>query len=542
MFEKNGGRAMELLIEKGIISKIKDITVYRGGAFITRTAKVNLNKGRNAIVLDKLSATIKHDSIQIGVAQSVSCLQVSYVPDQNKYTVDTRVDIVDTEVDEKIREIQKKLKVIELQLELVKAIDVKFNINDGIDKIQRYTEYSASKMEELLSEEAKLRKEMEVLEKKKKAETSIKTSGIWKILPGVIKLELESDEEQETEIELQYFDISADWTPHYDIRLDDTKKTVSFVLKGNIAQTTGESWMDASISVSTGKFSQRRYKGELPVWRVNHTRMMDRFFGSIKLSEDMDDDCFYDEADEEESCEEIKKLSVPGFLAPVGATRSAISSRVAGPSASYETDTSDNTIIDNQNSVIYKLADKCTVLNAKGSGTVTVINHEIPCIIDIYTTPKLDCSAFMVAKVKDYAKYSFIKCNANIFFNNRFVGQTLIDPVGDDGIMLVSLGQDNKILVKRIVEKQLSSKSFIGGTQVKEELYSIKVANKKPIPAHLIIVDQIPVSSDAKVTVETTTLSKGIVEDTTGKVTWEIDLNPDEEVDLRLGFKIITKR
>lgn len=180
-------------------------------------------------------------------------------------------------------------------------------------------------------------------------------------------------------------------------------------------------------------------------------------------------------------------------------------------------------------SIIYKLAERCTVLNGKGSGTVTVIAYEIEFKLDIYTTPKVDSTAFMVAKVHNYIKYSFFKCNANVFLNNRFIGTTLINPVSDDGTMIVSLGPDNKIQVRRVPEKQLSSKSFIGGTNTKEELYAIKIINGKPVPAHIIVVDQLPVSTHAKVMVERTTLSGGVVEDATGKVTWEIDINPNEE-------------
>lgn len=529
---------MEGLLTEGIESKIKDITVYRGGAFITRTAMVQLKAGRNTVTIEKLSATIRKDSIQVGVGENVSCLQVIYDPKANQHKVDPKVDLVDTGSEEKIREIKNQISILDLRLEMHKAMTVKFDIGGGVDKIKDYDDYNASTLKEIVSQKAALEKELEILGKKKNAEKSLITAGVWKLLSGVIKLEVESKEDQECEIEIQYFDVNADWKPHYDIRLDDFSKSLAFILKGNITQTTGESWINVNVSVSTGSYSQRRYKGDLPVWRVssNHSSLMDNLRGIFSVDdEDIDYDGFYDE-------EDLPLADGPKLLIPKGLRPAQSRAAETGSTISFDVKASDSEVIDNQNSTVYKLAEKCTVYNNRGSGTVTVTKHVIECPIDIYTTPKLDCSAFMVAKVKDYSKYSFLACNANIFFNNRFVGQTKINPDGEDGVMMVSLGQDEKIIVKRIEEKKHKSKSFIGGARTEEEAYVIKLTNMKPVPAHIIVVDQIPVSTDSKVTVEVTNLSKGELEDVTGKVTWDIGLKPDENREIRLGYKIITKR
>lgn len=528
---------MSIFADKYIESDIKSITVYRGGAFITRTAKVQLKKGRNTVAIEKLSSTIEKDSIQVGVEDSVTCLQVSYMPNINNARVDQAIDLSNTEIEKRINEVQKQLTVIDLRLEALNSMNVRFNVSDGVEKIKEYTEYNSEQLEELISKKNELHEEFKILQKKKSAEDSIKGKGIWKLLPGAISLELNSEEDFESEIEIQYFDISADWKPHYDIRIKDGKKAISFILKGNIAQNTGESWVNKEINVSTGSYGQRRYVSELPIWKVGQSAVYRGFGSSMRYD---DDDEYYDTEDEGYE----PKLAIPDFLSKPGKQRAAMSPAVIPGSAekNYMGNTQDTVVIDNQNSIIYKLAEKCTVLNGKGSGTVTVIAHEIDCKLDIYTTPKLDSTAFMVAKVQNYIKYSFIKCNANVFLNNRFIGTTVINPVSDDGTMIVSLGPDNKIQVRRVSEKQLSSKSFIGGTHTQEELYAIKIINGKSVPAHIIVVDQLPVSTHVKVMVEKTTLSGGTVEETTGKVTWEIDVKPNEEKDIKFGYKIITKR
>lgn len=538
---------MDIKSTKGIESKIKEITVYRGGAFITRTAEVSLKKGRNTITLDGLSSTIKKDSIQIGVSENVSCLQVSFISDYNKNKLDTKGDLKELEVSKKISEVRKQVEVIDMNLKMMKSVNVRFDVSDGLVAIKNYSEYNMSKINELLTKKSDLEKEIALLTRKETAEKSFTSAGKWKLLPGIIKLELLSEEDQDSEIEIQYFDVNADWKPNYDIRLDDTKSTVTFALKANITQNTGESWINTDISISTGTYSLRRFKGELKTWNITASDTRNSGKGFLDRAVDYEDSYGDDEISYsriEAIGREEDDLPVAGFLrSPATRFLEALETSDSKKGISYDSEECNTTsAIDNQNSIVYKLSEKCTVLNAKGSGTVTVTKHEIPCELDIHTTPKLDCTAFIVANVKDYAKYGFLKCRANVFFNNRFVGQTAIEASGEDGIMKVSLGPDNKIIIRRIVEKELNSKAFIGGSQTKEVLYSIKIDNKKPIPAHIIVTDQLPVSLDSKVTVETTHLSKGTVDNTNGKVTWDINLAPDESVDLKFGFKIITKR
>ena len=54
----------------------------------------------------------------------------------------------------------------------------------------------------------------------------------------------------------------------------------------------------------------------------------------------------------------------------------------------------------------------------------------------------------------------------------------------------------------------------------------------------MIVKDQIPVSSDKAITVETTELSNGLLEEETGEVKWELDAEPDKTVELKLEYNI----
>lgn len=511
-------------------SSIVNATVYRKGAFVTRRANVLLKEGKNTVEIEKLSRSIDSDSIQIGVDEKVVCQQVSYDSMKNGHRIDESADFTVTEIDERIRSIKNKIEILDLRIEVIRKMDVKYDISKGIEAIDVFNNYNCEQITVLINEQSELNLELNTLEKKKEEEKNQQTESVWKRLPATIFIELMSDTEHEAEIEIQYYDRLAEWYPHYDIRLEDSKENIEFILKGNISQNTGEDWDNIPMCVSTGNYSQKRYKGELAEWRIG-TQHIEHRSGSLQMvSSQMEYEDDYDDCEEDG----IKKINIPDFL------KKAPSSDAAAPKYACRMPESD--IIDNQNSIMYTLPENCSVSNGKGSDTVFINSMEIKCDIADFTIPKLDCSAFMVAKISDFSKYNFIKCGANVFFNNRFVGKTKINPEEVDNSMLVSLGPDHKVDIKRITEKQLSSKSFIGATRTMEYEFVIKINNRKKIPVSLNVTDQIPVSDDAKITVEVINLSKGTLDDKTGKVTWTVDLPPEEEKELRLAFKIVTRK
>ena len=54
----------------------------------------------------------------------------------------------------------------------------------------------------------------------------------------------------------------------------------------------------------------------------------------------------------------------------------------------------------------------------------------------------------------------------------------------------------------------------------------------------MIVYDQVPVSVRNEITVSPVTLSGGVLDDQTGKITWNLDLKSQEQKDLKFQYEV----
>jgi hypothetical protein len=95
--------------------------------------------------------------------------------------------------------------------------------------------------------------------------------------------------------------------------------------------------------------------------------------------------------------------------------------------------------------------------------------------------------------------------------------------------------------VKREELKDRRSKSgFFRSRRSQASGYKITVENYKDKPQHVVVFDQIPVSAtdEVKVTLGDTSVKPAKVDDATGKLTWELDLNPREKREITFEFTV----
>ena len=66
-------------VAQNVKTKIKDITVYRNGAMVTRKGSLNLQKGNNTLYLNGLSTELDPNTLRIGISnKNVKILSVKH--------------------------------------------------------------------------------------------------------------------------------------------------------------------------------------------------------------------------------------------------------------------------------------------------------------------------------------------------------------------------------------------------------------------------------------------------------------------------------
>ena len=177
----------------------------------------------------------------------------------------------------------------------------------------------------------------------------------------------------------------------------------------------------------------------------------------------------------------------------------------------------------------------------KTNGERTLVDlktYEIPAAYRYTAIPKLDKDAFLLAEISDWSQYSLLEGESNLYFEEGFVGRSILNPNALQDTLQISMGRDRSILIQREKVDQLSKKRSIGSNITESRGYEISLKNNKSQAVTLQLKDQIPVSVNSNITVTTGELSGGVVDPVTGIVTWEITLPPGGQQKLSLRYEV----
>ena len=133
---------------------------------------------------------------------------------------------------------------------------------------------------------------------------------------------------------------------------------------------------------------------------------------------------------------------------------------------------------------------------------------------------------------------SLLPGEANIFFEGTFTGKSYIDPNNIKDTLSLSLGRDKRIIVKREKLKEFTSRKFIGANQREQYAWEISVRNTKPETIKVTIEDQVPVSQNSQIEVTTVDLSGAKYNKDTGKLSWDLQLQPNETKKVVLKYEV----
>ena len=162
----------------------------------------------------------------------------------------------------------------------------------------------------------------------------------------------------------------------------------------------------------------------------------------------------------------------------------------------------------------------------------------MPATYSYFAVPKLDKDAFLIARLTGWEELNLLPGNANIYFENAYVGESYVDPRGTQDTMELSLGRDKRIIIKRELKKDLSSKKFIGNNIEKEMKYLITVRNTKKEKINITLEDQFPVTKNNDIVVKVEDYSGGAYNPESGKVTWKLDVAPATTVEKTLNYSV----
>jgi len=332
---------------------------------------------------------------------------------------------------------------------------------------------------------------------------------------GEISVTVSSDKQLTGKLLFSYVAGNAGWYPSYDIRVQDIKNPVTIFYKANVYQNSGVAWKDVKLSFSN---ATPWISGNIPVlypWFID-------FYNPVRV--------------------------IPTARA-AGINRSQV------PMVAESMDASKEMKAD----VEFFQEEAVPVMVEKQIGTTTItfdvnVPYTIPSdgkiqIIEIQrltapadykyvTLPKLSTLAYLTANVADWSKLSMQNGEANLYFENSFVSKANLNVNQLTDTLLLSLGNDNSILVKREKRTDFTSKKTIGANKTETFSFLTTIRNNKSAPVKITLNDQIPVSSNSGISVDPVELSGGRHNTQTGEIKWDLELKPQETKQVVLTYSV----
>lgn len=153
-------------------------------------------------------------------------------------------------------------------------------------------------------------------------------------------------------------------------------------------------------------------------------------------------------------------------------------------------------------------------------------------------TPKLNENGFLTAALTDWERLNLLDGEAGLYLEGTYLGETQINVSEATDTLSLSLGKDENIKVLREPVKTEESKGFFGGKITKRYHYRISVRNVKAVPLKLTILDQYPVSGNGAIKVDRKEHSGAKLNEETGILIWELELQPKESKKLDLIYEV----
>ncbi len=194
--------------------------------------------------------------------------------------------------------------------------------------------------------------------------------------------------------------------------------------------------------------------------------------------------------------------------------------------------------VENQTTVEIQVAEPYSIKTNGERTLVDLKTYEIPATYLYIAIPKLDKDAFLLAEMADWSQYSLLEGESNLYFEDGFVGRSILNPAALQDTLQISMGRDRSIVMQREKVDQFSKKRTIGANITESRGYEITLKNNKSQAVTLQVKDQIPVSVNSSIEVTTGELSGGVVDPVTGIVTWEISLAPGGQQKLSLRYEV----
>jgi uncharacterized protein (TIGR02231 family) len=531
--------------EKDLVkATLSEVTVYSQGAQLHHKANYTAKVGVTEVSIEGISPYIDPKSIQVKASGNVVILDSKYVlyyPQPTAVTEDgvpLKIKRTISILEEAwrswgfdIQEIDDEIGVLNATKYIISnngSMKGSGKVNDSILLLKSAVDYYALKMNEINKKLLVLqRKKAQKVDTQQEMEARLEELRNYqngnrlnvesnKAIPRVV-ITISSNEVVSGKLSFSYVISQAGWTPLYDLRSDSSTGKINLTYKAQVRQNSGLDWNDIRLNISTNNPYANKTKPELNPWYIDYQAAFTKKIQESVVCSGTSAVLF--------NSQQVTNMGY-SFTQKESNMDDALSA------ANF------TTVVQMLIAAEFKIDLPYSIPSNNDQHMVLIKQTDLATTFKYYAAPKLDPGVYLVAQMTKLDELQLIPAKANIFFDGSYIGETYIDPTRMEDTLNLSLGKDPNIVVKRTLLKKECKDKVIQDKRERTFAYSIEVRNSKSSPIDIVIQDQIPITQNTDITIESANLAKGRLNERTGVIEWSFNLKPKENKVIDFDYKI----
>jgi uncharacterized protein (TIGR02231 family) len=517
-------------------SHIDAVTVFPQGAEISRLAEAKLDAGEHTLILEDLPGELDPQSIrvegdatgqiEIGSVDSKLVYLSLEASDAERKRLEKEIEALNDErasLDQTIADAESRktllLSLADKQLapaspdEKVKAIDATA-LGGLVDLV-------SIKLAEISKTSRDARIHQRDIDKQV-YDLQAKLAGIApnQVARTMVSVHLAAPAGANGTFKIKYRIANAGWMPFYDARLTspekNTKAKVELIRRAEVMQSTGESWADVALTLSTAR----------PVGATAAPELYAAEIGKQPREGEKKSDELARDATNQAPVLKSEELDA---AAPADKPKSVLQTQAQIEIAGFQ--------------ALYAIPGRVSVDNSGTSKKVRITSGTYEGSLNAVAVPRLDPNAYLTAAFKVDGEAPMLPGTVNLFRDGVFMGQGALPLLNPGEEAKLGFGADDLIKVKRAeVKRTTGEEGLITTSNIDERQWDIVVKNLHKVAIPVTLIDRLPYATNTDITVEPmpgmTVPSEKDLDKKRGVLAWRFDLDPAAEKTVKFGYKV----
>lgn len=502
------------LSEKVVKTEVSEVTVYLSKALETRFATVDVLAGKTQLKFVGLTTQMDEQSIQAKVEGDVTLMgvnsSINYLnkieDSPEKLALKDKLDVVE----KKIKTELTLMEVIDEDLEYLKANrNIGGNQSVTLASIREGAVFFNEKVTALKMQRMDRSKTLESLNRQR-TDLLAQLNGIRSNpSTGEVLVLIDADKATRVKVALSYLVLNSGWSPSYDIRAKSIKEPLEIVYKANVWQNTQSDWKNVRLKLSTNNPSISGVAPQLDTYFLDFA-----YVRPLAKSNQLG----INEVDIVELADHAVSRQ-PEF-------------------ESMKTRTMDIQQTSSPISIEFDVKVPYSVKTDSKPVSIEMSRLTMPAVFQYYAIPKLSSDVFLTASIQDWEKYNFLMGPANVYLEGAFVCQTDLNVNDASDTLRISMGIDKSIHVQREMIKDYEAKQTLSSKKTVARVWKTTVRNTRAESINLLLIDQVPISSNSEIEITRDASSGAIYNAETGEVRWEKVINPGQNSIFNLKYSV----